>query len=150
MCDRKTILTEIIYKNPGIHFCEIIRKSGIKNGTLTHYITKLESNGIIKIEREKKKTRFFSPEINIEEIQIIRFLRKKTSKDIILFLIDANGLEFNEIVKKTNKSSSTISQNISELIKSNLIIIKIADTKKKYYIKKNLLIIKLIKKYTFD
>ena len=56
MYDRKTMLTEIIYKNPGIHFCEIIRKSGIKNGTLSHYIDKLESTGIIKVEREKKKT----------------------------------------------------------------------------------------------
>jgi predicted transcriptional regulator len=130
------MLTEIIYKNPGIHFCEIIRKSGIKNGTLSHYIDKLESTGIIKVEREKKKTLFFSPEINLEEIQIIRFLRKKTSKDIILFLIDTNGLEFNEIVKKTNKSPSTISQNISELMKLNLIIIKINDTKKKIISKK--------------
>ena len=61
MTNRSLLLTEIIYKNPGIHFCEVIRLSGIQNGTLSHYIEKLESNGTIRIEHEKKKTRFFSP-----------------------------------------------------------------------------------------
>lgn len=143
------MLTELIYKNPGIHFCELIRISGIKNGTLVHYTDKLESNGIILTKREKSKTRFYSPEISLEEIKIIKFLRKQTSKDIIFLLINNNGLEFNEIVTKVKKSPSTISQNLTKLIQSTLIIVKIDETKKKYYIKKDILIINLIKKYQF-
>ena len=149
MLNRVSMLTDIIYKNPGLHFCEMIRVSGMKNGVLAHYIGKLETNGIITIERERSKTRFFSPQVSLKEKKIIRFLRKETSKDIIFSLIDNNGLEFKEIVKKAKKSPSTISQNISELIQHNLVIIKIDDTKKKYYIKNDLLIAKLIKKYQF-
>jgi predicted transcriptional regulator len=144
------MLTELIYKNPGIHFCELIRISGIKNGTLVHYTDKLESNGIILTKREKRKTRFYSPKISLDEIEIIKFLRKQTSKDIIFLLIKNNGLEFHEIVSKVEKSPSTISQNITKLIKSDLVIIKIDETKKKYFIKKNILIINLIKNYQFD
>ncbi|MGY5150007.1 MAG: winged helix-turn-helix transcriptional regulator [Candidatus Nitrosopumilus sp. bin_68KS] len=149
MSSRVSLLTDIIYKNPGIHFCEMIRISGIKNGTLAHYIEKLESDGVIQIHREKKKTRFFSPKINQEEIKIISYLRKETSKNIILSLIKHNGLEFSKIVKKSKKSPSTISQNLSELINSKLLVIKIDDSKKKYFIKNQNFISKLVKKYTF-
>jgi len=144
------MLTDIIYQNPGLHFCEMVRVSGMKNGVLAHYIDKLETNGIIKIERERKKTRFFSPEISLEEIKIIRFLRKETTRNIIFSLMDNNSLEFGEITKKVGKSSPTISQNLSELLQSNLVYVKLDGMKKKYFIKNNSLFKKLIKKYQFE
>jgi len=102
MSDRSSLLTNIIYKNPGLHFSEMIRISGMKNGVLTHYLNKLESLGIINIKRERDKTRFFSPEISLEETKIIKFLRKETSRKILFLLIDSN-MEFNEIVDKVKK-----------------------------------------------
>ena len=148
MFDRSSLLTDIIYKNPGLHFCEVIRVSGMKNGVLTHYLNKLELSGIININRERDKTRFFSPEISLEEIKIIKFLRKETSRKILFSLING-GMEYHEIVKKVGKSSPTISQNLSELSNNDLIIFKLEDSKKKYFIKKNSLLQKLIKKYQF-
>ena len=150
MTNRVTLLTDLIYENPGIHFCEIIRKSGIKNGTLSHYINKLELDGTIKIQRERRKTRYFSPLINNDEINIIQHLRQETSRNIILALIDKNGLVFSEIKSKIQRSSPTTSQNISKLINSNLIFQKIVDSKKIFYIKNDSSIKKLIKKYNFD
>jgi len=148
MLDRSSLLTDIIYENPGLHFCEMIRMSGMKNGVLTHYLSKLESTGIINIKRERDKTRFFSPKITYEEVKIIKFLRKETPKKIIFLLIN-NGLEFREIVDKVGKSPPTISQNLSELINNDLVIFKLENSNKKYFIKKNPLIQKLIKKYQF-
>ena len=124
MTSRVSILTDLIYENPGIHFCEVIRKSGIKNGTLTHYINKLELDGTIKIQRERKKTRYFSPLITAEEIHIIQHLRQETSRDILLELLKNNELEFHEIKVKIKKSSSTTSQNISKLVNSRFNISK--------------------------
>ena len=149
MLNRVSMLTDIIYKNPGLHFSEMIRISGMKNGVLTHYLNKLESLGIINIKRERDKTRFFSPEISLEETKIIKFLRKETSRKILFLLIDSN-MEFNEIVDKVKKSSPTISQNLTKLLKNDLIILKIGSSKKKYFIKNNPLIQKLIKKYQFQ
>lgn len=149
MSSRASLLIDIIYKNPGIHFCEMIRVSGIKNGTLAHYIEKLELDGQIQIQREKKKTRFFLPKISQEEIKIISYLRKETSKNIILSLIKHNNLEFSEIVKKSKKSPSTISQNLSELTHSEIIMMKLDGSKKKYFLKNQNLISKLVKKYKF-
>jgi len=149
MFDRSSLLTDIIYKNPGLHFCEVIRVSGMKNGVLTHYLNKLELSGIINIKRERDKTRFFSPEISLEEIKIIKFLRKETSRKILFSLINGS-MEFNEIVHKVGKSSPTISQNISKLLNNDLVLFKIENSQKKYFIKPNSLIKKLIKKYKFQ
>ena len=149
MSNRSVLLTDIIYKNPGLHFSEIIRVSGIKNGVLTYYLNKLESTGIINIKRERDKTRFYSPEINLEERKIIKFLRKETPKKIIFSLMD-NSMEYPEIVNRIGKSSPTISQNLSELLNNDLIFFKLENSKKKYFIKKHPFIKKLIKKYKFQ
>ncbi len=146
MSDRSSLITEIIHKNPGLHFSEMIRISGLKNGVLSYYLTKLESSGVIKIEREKSKTRFFKPSITHEEIKIITFLRKDTPKQILFLLDNNDGLKFKNIVQKVGKSAPTISQNLSKLLESDLIILKLENSEKKYYIKKNPTLKKLIKK----
>ena len=146
MSDRVSMLTEIIHKNPGLHYSEIIRVSGLKNGVLSHYLTKLELNGTIKIEREKNKTRFFIPSITNEEIKIIVFLRKETPRHILYALNNSDGIKFKNIVKKVGKSAPTISQNLSKLIESDLVVLKFENSEKKYYLKRNSTLKKLIKK----
>ena len=42
--DRREVVLEIIEKNPGIRFNEIMRISNIRNGTLSHYVKKLEEH----------------------------------------------------------------------------------------------------------
>ena len=60
MTDRDLQIQEIIEKNPGIQFREIMRSSGLKNGVLSHYLDKLERNGIIKAYRGPRQVRFLS------------------------------------------------------------------------------------------
>ncbi len=50
--DRKETVLEIIEKNPGIRFNEIMRISNIGNGTLSHYVKKLEEAKSIELERK--------------------------------------------------------------------------------------------------
>ena len=103
MTDRNLQLQEIIEKNPGIQFREIMRSSGLKNGVLSHYIGKLEKNGIVKVERGPRQTRFFPPKITEEESKTIKALRKQTPRDLLLALVTNEGLEFSELVKEVGK-----------------------------------------------
>ena len=61
--NRDSQITDLIEQNPGIQFREIMRSSGLKNGVLSHYLGKLEKNGIIKAERGPRQTRFYLPTI---------------------------------------------------------------------------------------
>ena len=147
MTDRDLQIQQIIEQNPGIQFREIMRTSGLKNGVLSHYLSKLEKNGIIKVMRGPRQVRFFPPQITDEESLVIKALRKQTPRDLLLTLITDDGLEFSELVKEVKKSPSTVSLYLSQLVEDSLVEIKITNLKKRYYIKARDLVDKLIEDY---
>jgi predicted transcriptional regulator len=147
MTDRDTQLQQIIEENPGIQFREIMRSSGLKNGVLSHYLGKLEKSGIIKVTRGPRQSRFYPPQITEEESIVIKALRKQTPRDLLLALIENDGLEFSELVKAVKKSPSTVSLYLSQIIEDGLVEVKLVDLKKRYHIKARDLIDKLIEDY---
>ncbi len=147
MTDRISQLQQIIEQNPGIQFREIMRSSGLKNGVLSHYLGKLEKNGIIKVNRGSRQTRFYSPQITESELIVIKALRKQTPRDLLLALIKEDGLEFSQLVKEVEKSPSTVSLYLSQLVKDELVETKVISLKKRYHIKVRNLIDKLIEDY---
>lgn len=147
MTDRNFQIQQIIEQNPGIQFRELMRTSGLKNGVLSHYIGKLEKNGIIKVIRGPRQARFYPPKITEEESVVIKALRKDTPRALLLTLIKDDGLEFNQLVKEVKKSPSTVSLYLSQIVEDRLVEIRIVELKKRYYIKARDLIDKLIEDY---
>ena len=147
MTDRDLQIQQIIEQNPGIQFREIMRTSGLKNGVLSHYLGKLEKNGIIKVIRGPRQVRFFPPRITEDESIVIKALRKQTPRDLLLALVKEDELEFSELVKEVKKSPSTVSLYLSQLVEDGLVEIKIVNLKKRYHIKARELIDKLIEDY---
>lgn len=147
MTDRNLQIQEIIEKNPGIQFREIMRTSGLKNGVLSHYLGKLEKNGIVKVIRGPRQARFFPPKITEDESIVIKALRKQTPRDLLLALVKQDGLEFSELVKEVGKSPSTVSLYLAQIVKEGLVEIKLENLKKRYYIKARDLIDQLIEDY---
>lgn len=147
MTDRNSQLQQIIDKNPGIQFREIMRTSGLKNGVLSHYLGKLEKNGIIKVVRGPRQTRFYPPKITEDESKIIKALRRQTPRDLLLSMVKQDGLEFNELVSEVGKSPSTVSLYLSQLVQDELVEIKLANTRKRYYVKSRMVIDQLIEDY---
>lgn len=72
-------LLKIIQSFLGIRYNDLIRTTGFNNGTLSHHLTTLEKNSIIKILRleNSNMTRYFSASIAKEEAIIISFLKIK-------------------------------------------------------------------------
>jgi predicted transcriptional regulator len=147
MIDRNLQIKEIIEKNPGIQFREIMRTSGLKNGVLSHYLGKLEKSGFIKVMRGPRQTRFYPPKITEEQSIAIKALRKQTPRNLLLALVKQNGLEFNELVKEVNKSPSTVSLYLSQIVQDGLVEIRLEKLRKKYYIKSRNIVDKLIEEY---
>ena len=147
MTDRDLQVQEIIEKNPGIQFREIMRNSGLKNGVLSHYLGKLEKSGIIKVERGPRQTRFYPPRITEDQSVAIKALRKQTPRDLLLALVMKDGLEFNELVKEVKKSPSTVSLYLSQIVQDGLVEIRLENMKKRYYIKARDTIDQLIEDY---
>lgn len=147
MTDRNSQLQQIIEDNPGIQFREIMRTSGLKNGVLSHYLGKLEKNGTIKVERGQRQTRFFPPKITDDESKVIKSLRRQTPRDLLLALVRNDGMEFSELVSEVGKSPSTVSLYLSQIVDDGLVVVKLDNLKKRYYIQARDLIDKLIEDY---
>jgi predicted transcriptional regulator len=144
--DRSLQLIDIIKKNPGIKFREIMRETGMKNGVLSYHTRKLEKIGVVKVERSSRKTRFYPLGITNEESVLIKSLRQETPRQILLSLLKTE-LAFSKIVEKVKKSPSTVSIYLSQLIDDNLIEFKIIDLKKIFHIKDTETVQNAINKY---
>jgi len=140
-------IVEIIEKNPGIKFREIMRETGMKNGVLSYHARKLERIGVVKVERSPRQTRFYPLGLTSEESLLIKNLRQETPRQILLSLFSEDALAFNEIVEKVKKSPSTVSIYLSRLIENNIVEIKIINLKKIFYIKDIEIVQKIVNKY---
>ena len=138
----------IIQENPGIRFNDVMRLSKLKNGTLTHYISKLEGSKMINVERTPRITRFFDVDIPEKEALICKQLTLPTIKNIIVLLLNEGTLTFPQIREIVKKSPATVSVCLNRLFKSG-IIEKTYDIPSNKYSLKNPTLIKGVLKVYF-
>ena len=118
---RLELVYNIIKSNPAIRFNEIMRMSKLKNGTLTHYITKLEKSGKLNVERTPRVTRFYDIAIPTKEAIICKYFTRPSAREILLVLLKKHKLSSTEIMEHLNKSPSTVSILLSDLFKAKII-----------------------------
>jgi predicted transcriptional regulator len=145
--DRGTEIINIVEKNPGIKFREIMRETGLKNGVLSYHARKLEENGSVKIDRKSGETRFYPLFVTEEESILITSLRRDTQRYILLSLLEGKLLTFNEIVQKVKKAPSTVSTFLAKLVDDQIIEIRSIELKKAYGLKNIDMVHEIIEKY---
>ncbi len=145
--DRVTQIFQVIEKNPGIKFREIMRETGMKNGVLEYYAAKLEKEGTVKIERSPGQTRFYPPGVSDEDKLLIKNLRQETPKQILAALLQYETLSFSEIVEKIQKSPATVSFYLSQVTKDDIVESVLVNFKKKYSVKDKEKLQTIIDKY---
>ena len=147
---RLELVYNIIQENPGIRFNDVMRISKLKNGTLTHYISKLETSQKINVERTPRITRFFDFDIPEKEADICKQLTLPTIKNIIVLLLNDGTLTFPQIRKKVKKSPATVSVCLSRLFKSGIVEKTYDIPSNKYTLKNPELVKGVLKVYFTD
>ena len=145
--DRKGIVLDIVKRNPGIRFNEIMRISEIRNGTLSHYVKKLENSGTIELQRTPRVTRLYPAGISEDEAKICKFMTVDTQKKIIVFLMRNEVASSAEIKNFVKKSASVISVNLNQLFREKVINKEYDIPSNKYSIKNPELINGIMKEY---
>lgn len=143
-------IAHMIKENPGIKFSEMMRKTGLKNGSLSYRLRQLEENGSLKAERTSGTTRYYPLGLDDDEILFIKYFRQKSSKIIIQLLTDYQNLTFQDIVKLSKISPSSVSITLSKLISEGIVKAFFEKRKKFYNVEKQDLVKKIIKMYNFD
>ena len=119
--ERLELIHDIIKKNPAVRFNDVMRLSKLKNGTLTHYISKLENMEKINVERTPRITRFYDISVPKKEAEVCKQLTRPTVKHIITLLLRKNILTFPEIRDYVDKSPATVSVCLNNLFKLGII-----------------------------
>jgi|RhiMetdeSRZDD1v2_1073273.scaffolds.fasta_scaffold499623_2 predicted transcriptional regulator len=126
-------LINIIEKNPGIRYRELLRLTNLSNGVLTYHLTELSGSNIINVERRRGVTRYYSVQISSEESRVISHIRNVISRKILLLMIERGSCTLSEIAVLTNKAPSTISWYLQRLLDANIIKKKSASSDGVYY-----------------
>jgi predicted transcriptional regulator len=126
-------LINIIEKNPGIRYRELLRSTNLSNGVLTYHLTELAGSNIINVERRRGVTRYYSVQISSEESRVISHIRNVISRRILLLIIERGSCTLSEIAVLTNKAPSTISWYLQRLLDANIIKKKSTSSDGVYY-----------------
>ncbi|MBI5698662.1 MAG: ArsR family transcriptional regulator [Thaumarchaeota archaeon] len=124
MQDRTEKIIQLVSQNPGIRYSEIMRETGLKNGVLSHHLSKIEGAGKIIIERTPRVARIYPCGTQQQEAHIIKSMRNPTMKKIIISLL-SEQLSFKQITEKAGKSQGTVSVYLKELTENGIVSRKI-------------------------
>jgi predicted transcriptional regulator len=146
-------LINIIEKNPGIRYRELLRSTNLSNGVLTYHLTELAGSNIINVERRRGVTRYYSVQISSEESKVISHIRNIISRKILLLIIERGSCTLSEIAVLTNKAPSTISWYLQRLLDANIIKKKSTSSNGVYYksrfyeVANKILVLDMLSKY---
>ena len=147
---RPELILKTIEKNPGIRFREIMDELGLKNGTASHHLQKLEQQSVLRVERTPRVARFYPLSVKDEEISIIKRLRQETPRRILRLLLDVDEVNFSEMFLKIKRSPGTTSLYATELVNDGIIKDRFENGKRFFSLPDKNTVNKLISKYHPD
>jgi len=109
--DARKKIYEIIKSNPGLHFRELQRRSGLATGALQYHL----------LVRER-----------FDDVKLMSLLRQDSIRGIVVFLMGKRSAVFETIVKNSGLSSSTVSWHLEKLVEFQ-IVQKYVSGKKTFY-----------------
>jgi predicted transcriptional regulator len=147
--DSKDILLMHINNMPGIRYRELLRLTGLSNGTLAYHLNVLEKSSQIRVDRQKENrtTRYYSNSISTQESEILRQLRNDVPRQIIKLILEHDLCTFNEIVEHLKKASSTTSWHLKRLKEAGIVYVRYVDGYQLYRIMNPELISDVLYKY---
>ncbi|MGQ0772346.1 MAG: winged helix-turn-helix transcriptional regulator [Nitrososphaerota archaeon] len=118
--DRTNLIIQLVNENPGIRYSEIMRETGLKNGVLSHHLSKIEQTGKIVIERTPRVARLYPCGTPQEESIVIKHLKSPTARKILTALL-VKDLSFKELVHNVKKSQGTVSLSLKSLCEDDIV-----------------------------
>ncbi len=147
---RPELILKTIEKNPGIRYREIMGELGLKNGTLSHHLQKLEEQSVLRVERTPRVARFYPLSVNEAEIPIITRLRQETPRRILRLLLDLDEVNFSEMFLRIKRSPGTTSRYVTELVNDGIVKDRFEKGKRFFSLPDKYTVDKLISKYHPD
>ena len=120
--DARIVILKQIGETPGIRYRELVRSTGLSNGTLEYHLRILERTHKVKVDiSDGKRGRYYPIDILANESNIIGFIRNSVSRQIVTFILEHDLCTFGEILEHIKKAPSTLSWHLKRLSKAAII-----------------------------
>ncbi|MGB7955232.1 MAG: ArsR family transcriptional regulator [Candidatus Nitrosopolaris sp.] len=146
--DSKALILEQIAKTPGLRYKELLRSTGLTNGTLEYHLKIMEKTNKVTVERHNgRRARYFPIYIPTDESQILGYTRNKVARQIVSFTLEHGLCTFGEIVEYIKKAPSTASWHLKRLSDGGIISITYRQEYQLYSLVNNNLVREVLFKY---
>ncbi|MFZ0513655.1 MAG: winged helix-turn-helix transcriptional regulator [Candidatus Nitrosopolaris sp.] len=146
--DTKAIILNHITNNPGIKYRELLRSTGLANGTLEYHVKILERSHKVTVERhDGRRARYYPICIPADESQILGYIRNNIARQIVIFMLKHDLCTFNEILEHIKKAASTASWHLKRLSDAGLISITYGQEYQLYRVANSKLVKEVLYKY---
>jgi len=116
MASTYTAVKNCIYRNPGIHFNAIGRQLDIATGQTQYHVRRLANEQTIETEAICGRTHYYPPTFSDWERGAIALLRRETTREIVLLLLNHDEMRPDEIATQLGFARSTIEWHLSRLV----------------------------------
>jgi len=118
----RKILYNYVERYPGVHLNELFRKIQLNNNTIRYHIKYLIKHGYIDCKKINGYNHYYTKENNNSDKKILMsFLRKTTTRNIMLYLLIGYGATQIKLSEELEKTPTTISFHLKRLQKSGII-----------------------------
>jgi len=121
---RRTIY-EMVRSRPGTYLREMERELGMQVGMLSYHLRVLTEAGMIRAEQEGNHLRYFPADgFILNDRRALSYLRNRTSRSILIHVLDRGPMGFTELLGPVGVSKSTLSYHLKRLAAAGLLVIR--------------------------
>jgi predicted transcriptional regulator len=106
---------EVIQSEPGIHFQDLVRRSGLPNGTAVHHVRKLEQAGLVAARPLGRYTCYFPGTPERAALAAAPVTRSNGARRILAEVAASPGLSGSELATRLGLQPSTVAYHVKRL-----------------------------------
>lgn len=120
---RRKMIFNQISKYPGTYIREMEKALSLSLGDLQYHLQQLEKADLISSHDDGRRKRYFvKNEVNYFDREILSYIKMRTPRRIIIFLMIHPESSFKEILAEFHFTKGALSFHLKKLIKANIII----------------------------
>jgi predicted transcriptional regulator len=120
---RRKMIFHQISKYPGTYIREMEKTLSLTMGDLQYHLQQLEKADLISSHYDGRRKRYFvKNEVNYFDREILSFIKMRTPRRIIIFLLLHPESSFKETLAEFHFTKGALSFHLKKLIKANIVI----------------------------
>jgi predicted transcriptional regulator len=120
---RRKMIFQQISKYPGTYLREMEKALSLSLGDLQYHLQQLEKADLISSHDDGRRKRYFvKAEVNYLDREILSFVKLRTTRTIIIFLLLHPDARFKEILAEFHFTKGALSFHLKKMLQANIIV----------------------------